>query len=1038
MWSDAVDFYRALLQEGKTGSNYLGDFTFYKKVPKNYVKWKKVDFSTIDNDDVLAIVDVTTANAMSNDKGADKAPAVVAVELNADKDRISGSVADNIQWIGNAATDGKSFITPSDAEKMLIGISDGLRVGGTSDGSSVFSFTNNFLSTSVDSKTYYAGLEAGFMSNTWELLEAGENDAISDDIKDTQIAIFKKVEDPQKIVTIELAEYYSDFYVENSDNNKLDLKAKITGADLSDISWSSSDESIATVTNGIVTYKKRGSVVITATVEPTTYHDKASAKCTVVIDDKSTEVLGSMLNPLTVQQAKELIENNNVQAGIYYYIKGKVSKVNSGMMAMFGDMDFGSMGGSSGMDLDEMMGDIDFDMDDMEDSGFDMSSLGFDMSSLGFDLSAMFGSSDKVTYYISDDGTKDNQLKVLNGCGVLKTNSDGAYEFEKIPKLSPGDCVIVCGPLIESEDENMFSSLMGGGDDQPKTSWKVGETNHLLEYDPTLLVTKQEQDVYVNRALDGNTLYTLDDTFEGYPANLDEEKFPDGVEIQAPTYKSSDEDIAKWDEESKTIIGVSEGTAKITVKVKVIVTPDDPNTEDNEEKSYTMKRKFKLTVLTRDVEPAGKYAGDYVLTTSTSDLKDGTRLILVGTRVKDDKETDYVMGENNSMMGGGKSGSKYEFSDNSKKKIPCEDAPDGTLEVVLEEAEGGWYLNVGEDENGDDLYLYASVKKEESGSGSGSGFNMDEMMEMFNPSSGLKVATMAEATADSCRATITFSDNIATIKFPVVPDTKNNTIMLSSAYDMESMMNMFSSSEGEGEGNEGNGSGFDMGSFDMFMASFNTKKPGDEVAEEGKAPKNFMPHIYRFVPDPTFDITVGESGWSTIVTYNDVTIPEQLEAYVVTKVKEVDTEKTAILGYVEGLKGGNPYLLHTENPGKFTLTLSDEVTEPGKNLLQVSDATTDNGVYVLAKKDGEVAFYVWDGGLLGSGRVYIPAESGASLARILIDFYDEPVGIATGITDVKQTSDMKAYDLQGRRVVAPKGQVQKGLYIVNGRKVVIK
>jgi len=39
---------------------------------------------------------------------------------------------------------------------------------------------------------------------------------------------------------------------------------------------------------------------------------------------------------------------------------------------------------------------------------------------------------------------------------------------------------------------------------------------------------------------------------------------------------------------------------------------------------------------------------------------------------------------------------------------------------------------------------------------------------------------------------------------------------------------------------------------------------------------------------------------------------------------------------------------------------------------------------------------------------------------------------------VKQSSDMKAYDLQGRRVVAPKGQVQKGLYIVNGRKVVIK
>ena len=158
-----------------------------------------------------------------------------------------------------------------------------------------------------------------------------------------------------------------------------------------------------------------------------------------------------------------------------------------------------------------------------------------------------------------------------------------------------------------------------------------------------------------------------------------------------------------------------------------------------------------------------------------------------------------------------------------------------------------------------------------------------------------------------------------------------------------------------------------------------------------------------------------------------------------TKVKNAGTEKTAILKEAEGLKGGHPYLLHTENPGNFTLTLSDAVAEPEENLLQVSDSKTDNGVYVLAKPEGEeAAFYVWEGGLLGSGRVYLPAESGASLARILIDFYVEPAGIATGITDVKQSSDMKAYDLQGRRVSVTKGQVKKGLYIVNGKKIVVK
>ena len=114
------------------------------------------------------------------------------------------------------------------------------------------------------------------------------------------------------------------------------------------------------------------------------------------------------------------------------------------------------------------------------------------------------------------------------------------------------------------------------------------------------------------------------------------------------------------------------------------------------------------------------------------------------------------------------------------------------------------------------------------------------------------------------------------------------------------------------------------------------------------------------------------------------------------------------------------------------------VDAPEKNLLEVSDAETGDGVFVLAKKNGVVAFYEWTGGLLGSGRVYLPAESGASLARILIEFFEEPAGIATGITDVKQSSDMKAYDLQGRRVSVTKGQVTKGLYIVNGKKVVVK
>jgi hypothetical protein len=1017
--------YRAVLND--TGSK----ITLYKRAIKNYVKWKRIDSDKVnlEEDAVIVVVDLESGRALSNDK-ADKDPDAVAVTLNDDNDRILGEVPEKVQWISNI-TKGKGITLKTkdeEGDKYLYADTEnkGLKVGEPTGDNQYFSCgcTNNIyfsLWTSIESATYLLGVEESMFSNTWKLIKQAEGE---DDI---DLAFFKKVVDPQKVVTIELAENYFGYYGE--DNNMLNLNATCIGAELSEIQWGTSDKNVATVANGIVTYKGEGTVVITASVTDNDYHDKASAQCTVRIENVNSDAPGSVNNPLTVAQAKVLAEKGKVtvngaevkwKAGFNYHIKGKVSKVNSGMLAMFGDMDFGSMGGDdSGMNFDDMMDDMDFDMDSMDD-------MGFDMSSLGFDMSALFGNSDGLTYYISDDGTKDNQLKVLNGYDSMRY-LNGEAVFEKDLDLSPGDDVVVCGPLVKSKDENMLSSLMGGGDEEE--TWKVGEINYQTYQKKYLEV--EDKEVYVNNSLPLSDLYKIN---EGITC----------VRMEDPTIKSSDEEIAKWDEENKVLTGVQVGTAKITVKIKVILQEKVEGTEGSEgtkEKSYTMKRKFKLNVLTRDVEPAGKYAGDYVLTTKTSDLDDGTRLVLVGTRVKDDKETDYIMGENNSMMGGGKSGSKIEIK-GDKTAIPCEDVPDGTLEVVLEKAGDFWYLNVGKDENGDNLYLYASEKiKEESSSNENentSGFNFDEMMEMFNPSSGLKVGTKAgtvnpeNASVDSLKATITISGDIATIKFPTAQN--NNMIMLSSAFDMESMMTMFGG-EGEGGGEQGGtstGTGsFDMGSFDMFMASFNTKKEGDE--------KSFMPRIYRYVPDKEFDISIGGSYWSTIVTYNDVTVPSDLEAYVVTKVKDVNDEKTAILQYVTDLKGGHPYLLHSERSGDFTLTLAESAVDaPEKNLLEVSDAETGDGVFVLAKKNGVVAFYEWTGGLLGSGRVYLPAESGASLARILIDFYVEPAGIATGITDVKQSSDMKAYDLQGRRVSVTKGQVTKGLYIVNGKKVVVK
>ena len=1074
--------------------NTTASFTIYKITVKNYVKWKLVDRSnvTATTGDVVAIVDTNTGMAMSNDKG-DKAPDAVAVTLNDDKDRLLGEVPDKLQW-SLSGIDRMFTLAATDGNLYADG--DALKVG-TNEPSMFITVPPidgvNYMQVTVDQKDYIAGVEASMFSNTW-ILKEKKNGKPDDKVKDTRFAIFKKIEDPQRIVTIELPEYYNyDFgKYNNNEYTSYDLSfddnVTITGAEKSEIKWKSSNTDVIEINEfGYITQiKKRGTAVITAYVEEDTEnytHDKASAQCTVIVDDLLTGELGSKNLPLTVAEAKELAETGHVthdgqvyltwEEGVNYYIKGKVSKVNSGMMAMFGDMDLGEMGigGGSGSDMDfeDMM---DFDMDDMGEMG----DMGFDMSSMGFDLSAFFGSSDKVTYYISDDGTKDGQMKVINGCGTLK-GSTGTMEFNPIPKLSPGDCVVVCGPLVYTEDTSMFSGMMGNNNSEdPKMSGKVDEMNYLAVFDPTLLV--EDKEIYVNKTLkveDGGYtdhllekgLYSIDNLFDEF----NEDKITDLNQIKEATFKSSDEDIAKWDDEKKELVGVNEGTAKITVKVKVVLREADDNADPKvEEKSYTMKRKFKLTVKTRDLDPAGYYDGEWVLTTEPEKLYEGTRLVLVGTRVKDDKKTDYIMGENNTMMGAGKSGSKIEMED------PTDNIPSSVviqkkaLQVVLEKDENDasfWNLKVGIDENDNPLYLYATAKTTEEES--------NGIMEMFNSDSGMKVGTKEDAAKDaeeddvvvSLKASINFTEgkDIATIKFDGIADEKNNTIMLTSAFDMEAMMEMFGSmgnNEEEPEDPENpenpeeSSSSTDMSSFDMFMASFNTKKPGDENAQTGedgktKAPKAFMPRIYRFVPDETFNITIGGTEWRTIVTYKDVTVPENVEAYIVTKVTPDGTRYKANLKEIKNkqLKGGEPYLLHYTSPSdSYTMTLltpyvPDELEAPEGNLLLKSDRKTvgtkaGSNVYVLASKSYGVGFYKWTGDELGAGRVYLPivgtAVSGGGSAKAF-DFCN--FLIETAIDNIKKPeSDVKQYyNLNGQRVTKPS---QKGVYIVNGKTVVVK
>jgi len=100
----------------------------------------------------------------------------------------------------------------------------------------------------------------------------------------------------------------------------------------------------------------------------------------------------------------------------------------------------------------------------------------------------------------------------------------------------------------------------------------------------------------------------------------------------------------------------------------------------------------------------------------------------------------------------------------------------------------------------------------------------------------------------------------------------------------------------------------------------------------------------------------------------------------------------------------------------------------GSNDLKVSVGGEPTNAYVLANKTHGVGFYKWAGGSLTSGKIYLQP---ASSAREFLGFGD-----VTGIenlTPALSQGEGAWYDLQGRRVAQP----TKGLYIVNGRKVIV-
>ena len=147
-------------------------------------------------------------------------------------------------------------------KKVNVNMGDGYKVRGTSDGWVLYEITLKDLAALAQDDSGRMKIEVFFEKFTGDVW-----------VKDIMLLQDYDLSMNQQTVRMNIGE-----------STTLEVQASEAGVDLDGIIWTSSDDSIAVVDNGVITAKKGGSTVITASLE-----DGHSAACRVLVSDGAME-----------------------------------------------------------------------------------------------------------------------------------------------------------------------------------------------------------------------------------------------------------------------------------------------------------------------------------------------------------------------------------------------------------------------------------------------------------------------------------------------------------------------------------------------------------------------------------------------------------------------------------------------------------------------------------------------------------------------------------------------------------------------------
>lgn len=189
-------------------------------------------------------------------------------------------------------------------------------------------------------------------------------------------------------------------------------------------------------------------------------------------------------------------------------------------------------------------------------------------------------------------------------------------------------------------------------------------------------------------------------------------------------------------------------------------------------------------------------------------------------------------------------------------------------------------------------------------------------------------------------------------------------------------------------------------------------------------------------------VSLNESNGKHYATYYlpfAAKAPEGVKAYAGT----VNNGSVKLTEYANGVIPANKgVLLVSDNATSATFTLAndDDVTTIDNDLKGVNDATeltsveNSKQVRIFSTKDGVVGFYKPNSNItsLAANKAYVmaPATEGA----LALNFGGNVTGINSVSDNAVMPNNVEIYDLAGRRV----SHAVKGVYVVNGKKIIVK